>query len=513
MRAMNGGSPRVALAGFLHESNTFLPVLSHVNDFRTTSWNEGADILTRWSGALHEVGGLIDGCAAEGLSIEPLLVTYAVPSGTIVAEAFEEIASRITDSLRAAMPVDGVLLALHGATVSEQHRDADGEIIRRVRAIAGAEVPIIVTLDLHANISRLMVDESNAIVCYRTNPHLDQRERGLEAASLMARTVRGEVWPVQAMETPPWIIPIDRQYTSQLPAKQLYDDIGEVMKNPRILSASVAMGFYFADVREMGASFLAVADGDPALARSAAAGMAERAWARRHQFRSGLVPVEEAVRRAASSDKCPVGLFDVGDNVGGGSPADSTILLEEIIRQGVPNCLAVLYDPESVSACVAAGVRNAVRLSVGAKTDTMHGLPVILEGVVRTLADGRFVERERRHGGWGQNDQGLTAVVETANATTVVLTSRRMAPMSLQQLLSVGVTPQEKRAIVVKGVIAPRAAYEPVCPEILTVDTPGVTTGDSARFTYRNRRKQMYPLEEDAVYATSVLHDVKGSGG
>lgn len=240
---MNGGSPRVALAGFLHESNTFLPVPSPVNDFRTTSWTEGADIFTRWSGALHEVGGLIDGCAAAGLSIEPLLVTYAVPSGTIVAEAFEEIASGITDSLRAAMPVDGVLLALHGATVSEQHRDADGEIIRRVRAIAGDKVPIIVTLDLHANISRLMVDESNAIICYRTNPHLDQRERGLEAASLMARTLRGEVWPVQAMETPPWIIPIDRQYTSQFPAKQLYDDIGEVMKDPRILSASVAMAF------------------------------------------------------------------------------------------------------------------------------------------------------------------------------------------------------------------------------------------------------------------------------
>jgi microcystin degradation protein MlrC len=200
-------------------------------------------------------------------------------------------------------------------------------------------------------------------------------------------------------------------------------------------------------------------------------------------------------------------LFDVGDNVGGGSPADSTVLLEEILRQGVPNCLAVLYDPESVSACVAAGVRNTVRLSVGAKTDKMHGSPVAIEGMVRTLTDGRFVEHEARHGGWGRNDQGITAVVETADETTVVLTSRRMAPMSLQQLLSVGIAPRNKRAIVVKGVIAPRAAYEPVCAEIVTVDTPGVTTGDPGRFTYRHRRAEMYPLDDARYPSAGVVQE------
>lgn len=502
---MPGRLQRVAIAGFLHESNTFLSAGTVAEDFRSTSWSEGDDLLTRWSGALHELGGLVDGCRAEDLQLIPLLATFAVPSGRIVRSAFEEIADRITVLLRAAMPVDGVLLALHGATVAEGFPDADGEILRRVRAVTGDAIPIIATLDLHANTSRQMVDLSNALVCYRTNPHLDQRERGFEAAGLMARTLRGEIRPVQAAVMPPWIIPIDRQYTTQQPVKGLYDDAAEAIRRPGILSASVTMGFYYADVAEMGAAFLAVAEGDLDLARETASWMASRAWGRRHDFNSHLLSVHDAVARAAAATRTPVALFDTGDNVGGGSPGDSTLLLEEIVRQKVPNCLAVLYDPESVRVCVDAGVRNRVKIAAGAKTDRMHGVPVPLEGSVRMVCDGRFTEREVRHGGWGFNDQGLTAVVETENETTVILTSRRMAPMSLQQVLSTGVAPQYKRAIVVKGVVAPRAAYEPVCPEILLVATAGVTAVDPHCFDYAHRRSAMYPLEPDTLWVQEGL--------
>jgi microcystin degradation protein MlrC len=228
--------------------------------------------------------------------------------------------------------------------------------------------------------------------------------------------------------------------------------------------------------------------------------MAKRAWDRRGEFDSRLISPYEAVHHAARAQNTPVALFDVGDNVGGGSPGDSTILLEELRRQSVLNYLVVLYDPESVAQCVEAGVRNQVSLEVGAKTDSLHGSPVSIHGTVRVIADGVFVEHEVRHGGWGRNDQGLTAVVDTAGDGSIVLTSRRMAPMSLQQILSVGCQPQTKRAIVVKGVVAPRAAYEPVCREILLVDTPGVTAGNPAHFAYRNRRRPLYPLEMDASY-------------
>jgi microcystin degradation protein MlrC len=250
------------------------------------------------------------------------------------------------------------------------------------------------------------------------------------------------------------------------------------------------MGFYYADVAEMGASFLAVADGDPSLARSAAQWMARRAWERRHEFAPRLPSPAEAVRHAAESHRPPVVLMDIGDNVGGGSPGDSTMLFSEVLRQGVPNALVILYAPDAVGDCVAAGVRGTVRIT----------RPIEFSGQVRTLSDGRFTETQVRHGGWTHNDQGITAVVETEQRHTIVLTSRRMPPMRLEPILSLGIHPERKQILIVKGVIAPRAAYAPVAGEIVLVDSPGVTADDPASFEYHRRRRPLYPLEPDAAY-------------
>ncbi len=491
---------RIGIAGFLHESNTFLPVATTYEHFASTSLTRGEDLLRRWRGAHHEMGGFLEGAERYGFQPVPLLSTYAMPSGTLTAEAFDRIAGEMTESLRAALPLDGLLVALHGATVAENHPDADGEVLARLRAVVGPDLPIVNTLDLHANVSERMVAGANATVIYRSNPHLDQRERGLEAAGLMDRILRQKIQPVQALAAPPLLIQISRQYTSEQPALGLYEDLRQVLSWPGILSASVAMGFYYADVEEMGTSFLAVADRDPELARRAAQWMAARAWERRAEFVGRLPSPEEAVRTAAQSEQAPVALMDIGDNVGGGSPGDSTILFAEILRQQVPNALVILYDPEAVNACAAAGVRSTVELRVGGKTDRLHGDPVPVRGRVRTLSDGVFLETQVRHGGWGASDQGVTAVVETEQQHTIVLTSRRMAPMSLEQVISLGIHPERKRLLIVKGVVAPRAALAPVAPPIQQVVTPGVTSDNPRHFAYRHRRRPLYPLEEEAAY-------------
>jgi microcystin degradation protein MlrC len=192
--------------------------------------------------------------------------------------------------------------------------------------------------------------------------------------------------------------------------------------------------------------------------------------------------------------------MDVGDNVGGGSPGDSTILFAEVLRQNVKNALVVLCDPEAVIHCLTAGPGKRVELKVGAKTDRRHGAPICLLGAVRTLSDGRYVETQVRHGGWSNYDQGITAVVETEQLHTVVLTSRRMAPMSLEQLLSLGIHPEHKRLLIVKGVVAPRAAYERIASQVIVTDTPGVTCDDPCWFSYKRRRFPLYPLELDAQF-------------
>ncbi len=487
-------SIRIGVAGFLHESNTFLGVPTEYEDFVSASFTRGSAVLDRWTSANHELGGFLDVLAQEaGVEIIPLLATFAIPSGTVSAAAFERISAELIEDVRRSLPLDGLLLALHGATVSEGHEDADGELLRRIRRAAGPGIPIVTTLDLHANVSPRMIELATATVAYRTNPHLDQRERGQEAAKLLLRTLRGEIHPVQALETPPMLIQISKQHTGSEPARLLYDDLEHVLTWPGILSASAAMGFYYADVAEVGASFLAVADRDESLARRAARFMARRAWDRRAELTGDLPSSGQAVAGAIAAARGPVVLMDVGDNVGAGSPADSTVIFTEVLRQGGRDALVILCAPEAVAVCLTKSPGTTVRIDAGSP-------PVMIEGLLRTISDGHFIERQIRHGGWGVYDQGPTVVIETKAGHSVVLTSRRMAPMSLEQVISLGIRPERKRILIVKGVIAPRAAYEPIAAEIVLVDTPGVTSDDPRRFHYANRRRPLYPLEADARY-------------
>ena len=187
---------RVGVLGFLHESNTFLDAPTTWQDFASTSRSEGEAMRARWQTAHHELGGMLSAGGAEGFEIIPGFATYAVPGGTLSTQCLERIAGALVDSVRGMGPLDGLLVALHGATVSESYRDADGEVLSRLRELAGPDLPVVVTIDLHANLSARMVANATAIIAYRTNPHLDQRERGVDAAKLLARILRGEVQPV-----------------------------------------------------------------------------------------------------------------------------------------------------------------------------------------------------------------------------------------------------------------------------------------------------------------------------
>jgi microcystin degradation protein MlrC len=228
--------------------------------------------------------------------------------------------------------------------------------------------------------------------------------------------------------------------------------------------------------------------------------MAERAWARREELVADVPSPEEALRTAANEDHGPVVLMDVGDNVGGGSSADSTVLLAEARRQGIGDYLQTLYDPESVAACVAAGVGSEITLRVGGKTDDMHGSPVEVTGRVRLISDGKYEDPTPTHGGWRYFDDGVRVVLETTDDHTLVLTSRRTGNTTRQQMYSVGIHPEDKKIVVAKGVVSPRPAYEPIAARIILVNTPGVTTSDLSSFDYRRRRRPLYPFETDAVY-------------
>jgi microcystin degradation protein MlrC len=273
-----------------------------------------------------------------------------------------------------------------------------------------------------------------------------------------------------------------------------------VRGRPGILSASVVEGYPYADVPEMGMSFLAVADGDPHAARAAARTLGDFAWQRRAELQGQAASPTAALQRAIAARSGPVVLMDVGDNIGGGSPADSTILLAEARRLGVRSLLQTLCDPEGVQACIAAGVGARVTLAVGGKTDERHGQPVTVSGCVRTISDGRFEDPRPTHGGFRFFDGGPTVRLDTTDGYTLVLTTKRVGNTSIQQMYALGIRPEDYQVVVAKGVISPRPAYAPIASEIILVDTPGVTAADLSTFHYRQRRRPLYPFEPEASY-------------
>jgi len=497
--------PRVGILALIQESNTFLPGVTTLDHFRQDLILSGEAVRDHFATAHHEVRGFLDGLQRAGLTSVPIFAARALPFGTIDAGAFERLLGMMLEELESVGRLDGLLVAPHGATVAQSAPDADGVWLSRVRQFVGPSVPIIGTLDPHANLSPAMVQATDALMAYRTNPHVDQEQRGLEAAELMARTLRGQVTPVQAACFPPMLINIERQCTAESPLRELVGEFERIRSQPKVLSASPLLGFPYADVTEMGAAALVVADGDRHVARAAADQLGQALWNQRTGLAGHFVSVEEAVARAATLPG-PVCLLDMGDNVGGGSPGNGTWLIHELVHQKVGPAFACLYDPTAVMQADAVGVGARIRLSVGGKTDDFHGSPFQAAFVVRFVGDGRFSESQVRHGGFTEFDQGQIAIVQTEDGLlTLMLTTRRTPPFSLRQLTAFGLAPESFQVLVAKGVNAPLAAYQSVCPTFLRVNTRGVTMADVTQLPYHHRRRPMFPFEPDTAWTPGTL--------
>lgn len=490
---------RVGVIALLQETNTFIAEATTLRHFEENLLVTGEGVRSELAQTQHETGGFFEGLARQRLEAVPIFAARALPYGTVTDETYAALKSQLLAALREAGPLDGLLVAPHGATVSATIRDVDGDWLSAVRDAVGPDVPVISTADPHGNLSPQMVTAVDAMIAYRTNPHLDQRARGLEAADLLGRTLRREVRPVTAAAFPPMIMNIDRQCTDEEPCREMCGLVDEMRRRPGILSVSLFLGFPYADVPEMGSAIVVVADGDRTLAEQCAAELGQALWDRREEFTGRLLDAEEAVNQAAALPG-PVCLLDMGDNVGGGSSADGTTLAHVLHRRQIGPAFICLYDPAAVRACDEAGEGQQRTLSVGGHTDDLHGEPLTAEFRVERMCDGQFEEPEARHGGMRRFDQGRTAIVTADGGLSVMLTSRRMVPFSLHQLTDLGIDPRRFRFIVAKGVNAPLAAYRQVCPSIVRVNTPGATTADLTRLTFHHRRKPMFPFEPETEW-------------
>jgi microcystin degradation protein MlrC len=493
-------TPRIAVGGILHESNTFSEDLTGLDDFQNAMIRRGGEIQEEFAHSAHEVGGYIEGAERFGLELVPTIVANATPAGPVTDQALDSLTAELIERIQQAGPLDGLLLALHGAMVTESHPDGDAEVLRRLRKALGDELPIVVTHDAHANVAPEEIRLSTALVIYKEVPHIDQRERGVQAAQIMARIVKEGVRPVQAIEKPPLLYNILYHNTKREPMLPLVDEARRLEReNPKILAVSVPVGYQYADVPQMGPSVVVVTDGDAELAQKEAKRLAGLMWEHRHVMKLDLPDAPEGVRRAMAAEKTPVVLVEMGDNIGGGSAGDSTFLLRQLVDQKAQGYVSAIYDPEAVQAAVRAGVGGDFDLQVGGKTDKLHGEPVRIRGRVKLLYDGEYVETAARHGGRRYLDQGLTAVIHAEGSTAdlpnvVLLNSKRHTPFSLGQLTSAGIQPERQTILVVKAAVAFRAAYEPIAGTIIEVDTAGLTAVNPKRFTYHRARPDLYGL-------------------
>ena len=488
---------RVGILSLIHESNTFAATPTTIDLFRQDSLLIGEEIRKEFSNGHHQISGFLEGLNEADVEAVPIFYASTSPSGTITKATCEELIRLMFEALDKAGHLDGLLVSPHGANAGEgsEFRDLDGLWLTKLRARAGRDIPIICVIDPHANLSLRMVAACDATIAYRSNPHLDQKERGLEAVELMVRTLRGEIKPVQRASFPSFGINIERQMTTQPPCLPLYDLANRQLHETGVLSNSIVLGFPYADVEEMGSSTVVVTNGDPDLAQRLADELASYMLAHRKEFVGEYTCIEKAVDQAMEITG-PVCLLDMGDNVGGGSAADSTLIAHELHRRGNTTAFVCLYDRESQELAREAGIGRRLTLTMGGKTDDIHGEPLVAEVQVKSLHDGYFEESEIRHGGYTHFDMGATAVITAQSGLTISLTSLRTVPVSLGMLTSIGLNPSDFQILVAKGVHAPVAAYEPVCNALIRVNTAGATAADMRTFDYRYRRKPMFPFEE-----------------
>ncbi|MFB6155337.1 MAG: M81 family metallopeptidase [Haloferacaceae archaeon] len=503
----------VLVGQFSHETNTFAPTPTDVAAFRARQEYAGDEVIDRLRGTNTTVGGAVDVADAEGLDLVPTVAASATPGGPVAREAYDHYTGEILDVARErATELDGVFLSLHGAMVPEGGDDGEGPLLAAVREVVGDDVPVVATLDLHGNVTREMCEAADALVAFESYPHVDMGDTGRRGMGVLVESMRTGRDLVTRIERPPMLPYGPLQNTRDGPMAELMALARDVEERPGVEKISVFPGFHKADIPSMGPSVVAVGE-DGAAADEAARAVAARWWETRESFVADFPDPEEAVRDALARldetgpDDGPVVLADAGDNPGGGGTGDETAVLRELVEQGAANAgFVVVYDPESVADCVAAGVGEDVSLTLGGKGDGGFTDPLDVEARVSALTDGEF----RNTGPMGtgtENHLGRTALVECdagdGRTVSVVVTERRQQPLDAELWRHVGRQPERFDVIAVKSNNHYRADYEPMASHVITVNSPGLAAFDPHRYDYQRVRRPKYPLDEGATYPLS----------
>jgi len=493
---------RILIAQAKHETNTFSRLATDLPAYAKRMLRYRDDIPRAVRGTNSELGGFLEVAEREGWRTSFAIAADATPSGRLTPECWAHIKGAILDALDRDGPFDAVLLALHGAMVTETTEDGEGELLTEIRRRVGGGAPIVSTLDLHANLTDAMARAASAFVTYRSYPHIDMGARGVEAGELLARALRGEIRSRTLVRRGPQLDGADHGRSQSGPMVALLERAARHMREPGILVVNVQAGFPWADIRDVGPSIAVTYDENVADAAARAAGIADEmmgfVWDTRREKSVALLSPQAALARCARSgfDGRPVVLADFSDNPGGGSYGDSTALLGAMVEARLENAaFATIADPEVAGIAQRAGTGAEIRVRLGGKHDA--GLSPGFDATARvvSLSNGDFVYEGPMQRGLAAS-MGPTAVLRVGGVD-VVVASNRFQVYDRQFFVSQGIDPAAKRVVAVKSAHHFRAAYEPIAREVIVVDAAGITSPDPRKFPYRNVRRPIWPLDMD----------------
>jgi microcystin degradation protein MlrC len=497
---------RIAVGQLWQETNTFNPLPTTRQDFQHLGLYRGAEMVERMAD-INELGGFIGSLRAwpERPEIAGLVRLPAWPGGRATRETFAWLRQEMLDALTAARPVDAVLLALHGSLSAEGAPDVEGEVLEGVRGLVGPGVPVVATLDLHANITAKMVRSADALVLYHTAPHIDIRDTGRRGAALLRRILVYGARPVTAFQKLPLVVPAERANTQE-PASVSHSfrkRLQEMEATAGVLAAGLATVQPWMDIPELGSAVLVVADGDADLARSLCAEMAGEVWRRRREYLPELVPVADAVRAAHDNPEGLVVLSDSADSTTSGAPGDSNHVLRELLRYQWPRpALVPLVDPEVAAEARRLGPGAAMKPLLGGKRDTRFSRPLAVEVQVERLFDARFTLSG--HLGNLAIDMGPSAVLRQGEVR-VLVTSRSGPHFAPEFFQAGGFDPFAAAVLVAKSPCGFRAAYQERARQILLVRAPGCAPADFWNYPYEHIDRPLWPWDEIASWTPAPV--------
>lgn len=503
---------RVAIGEFKQETNTFVKEPTTIEHFREFHLWLGDDVIVNLRGTNTEIAGFLDIGEAAGHDLVPVMAAFAMSGGPLSAGAYTAHRDQLLTRLAAARPVDAVLLSLHGAMVTEDDDDPDGATLHAVRDLIGPDTPLVVTMDLHANLTRRCVEHADAIVGFRTSPHVDLRDTGRRATRLLDRWLRGEIRPVMAYAKIPMVAPASTHIHSQPGPFQRLMDAAADAEAGAALSASAFAVQPWLDITEMGFATVAITDGDPALAEQVACRLADQAWSERDAFTAiQLVPPAEAICRALAHPAGPVVLSDLADGTGAGSPGDATAVIAALLEAEPPvPAFVCVRDPDVAILAARIGLGGEIDTMVGGKMDDVYNQPIRFSGTVEFARPARF-----RFGGDGYTgvkmEMGPSAVLRRNNVHLLVV-SKAVFTVDPNMYRAVGLEPAAAQIVVVKSHIQFRAGYRDLAKQIILLDSPGMSSDHLTTLGFRRISRPIFPFDARIDYACQTLVSETRSG-